>query len=99
MDTWNTPTVHSRQPVTYKLMESIGPWEAQDDMETADREWKLFTIDFHDRHTWRSGVSPVMCAASQLPRRGPLMWMLPLYLHINQNSGDDVIMFYRNSFP
>ena len=30
-----------------------------------------------------------MCVASQLPGRGPLMWMLPLYLHLNKKSGDD----------
>ena len=43
----------------------------------------------YDRHTWRSGVRSVMQAASQLPGRGPLMWMVPLYLHINQKSNDD----------
>ena len=30
-----------------------------------------------------------MHAASQLSGRGPLMWMLPLYLHINQKSDYD----------
>ena len=35
------------------------------------REWKLSAIDFHDRHTWRSGVRSAMCAARQLPGRGP----------------------------
>ena len=35
------------------------------------REWKLSATDPHDRHTWRSGVRSAMCAASQLPRRGP----------------------------
>ena len=28
------------------------------------REWKLFAINPHDRHTWRSGVRSAMCAAS-----------------------------------
>ena len=32
------------------------------------REWKL---NPHDRCTWRSGVRSAMCAASQLPGRGP----------------------------
>ena len=34
-----------------------------------------------------------MRAASQL-EGGPLVWMLPLYLHVNQNSDydDDIIM-------
>ena len=31
------------------------------------REWKLSAIDPHDRDIWRSA----MCAASQLPERGP----------------------------
>ena len=35
------------------------------------REWKLSTIDPHDRHTWRSGVRSAMRAAGQLSRRGP----------------------------
>ena len=41
------------------------------------REWKLSAIDPHDRHTWRSGERSAMCAASQLPGRGTLMWMCP----------------------
>ena len=55
------------------------------------REWKLSAIDFHERHTLRSGVRSAMLAASQLPGRGPgpLMWMLPLYLHVNKKSDDD----------
>ena len=51
------------------------------------REWKLSAIDPDDRHTWRSGVRSAMRAASQLPGRGPLMWMLSLYLHVNKKSG------------
>ena len=35
------------------------------------REWKLSTINPHDRHTWRSGVRSAMRAASQLSGRGP----------------------------
>ena len=34
--------------------------------------------------TWRSGVRSAMCAASQLPGRGPLLWIWPLYLHVNK---------------
>ena len=30
-----------------------------------------------------------MRAASQLPERGPLMWMMPLHLHVNQKSDYD----------
>ena len=56
------------------------------------REWKLSAINPHDRRTWRSGVRSAMCAASQLSGRGPLMLMLPLYLHVNQTSDYDMMM-------
>ena len=35
------------------------------------REWKLSVINPHERNMWRSGVRSAMCAASQLPGRGP----------------------------
>ena len=35
------------------------------------RGWKLSAIDPHDRDTWRSSVRYAICAASQLPGRGP----------------------------
>ena len=53
------------------------------------RKWKLSAIDPHDRDTWRSGARSAMHAASQLLGRGPLLWILPLYLHVNQKSDDD----------
>ena len=53
------------------------------------REWKLSAINPHDRDTWRSGVRSAMRAASQLSGRGPLLWIWPLYLHVNQKSDDD----------
>ena len=34
-------------------------------------EWKLTTVDPQERSTWRPGVRSAMCAANQLPRRGP----------------------------
>ena len=37
------------------------------------REWKLSAIHSHDRDTWRSGVRSAMCAARQLPGRGPIV--------------------------
>ena len=37
MEMWNAPMVHSRQPFTHRLKESMG-LEAQDNMEAADRE-------------------------------------------------------------
>ena len=36
-----------------------------------------------------------MCAASQLPGTGPLMWMMPLHLHVNQKSDYDMMMIYN----
>ena len=35
------------------------------------REWKLMKVDPQERSTWRSGVRSAMCAASQLPKKGP----------------------------
>ena len=46
------------------------------------REWKLTTVDPQERSTWRSGVRSAMRAASQLPGKGPLTWMMPL--HVNE---------------
>ena len=75
MDMWNAPTVQSRQPLTYRLMESVGlggPRSTWKQLTERDRrEWKLSAIDPHDRDTWRSGVRSAMRAASQLPGRGP----------------------------
>ena len=49
---------------------------------------KLTTIDPQERSTWRSGVRSAMHAASQLPGRGPLMWMMPLHLNQISDYGD-----------
>ena len=54
------------------------------------REWKLTTVDPQERSTWRSGVRSAVCV--QLARfleRGPLMWTMPLHLHVNQKSDND----------
>ena len=37
MDMWNPPMLQLRQPLTYRLRESVG-LGGQDDMEAADRE-------------------------------------------------------------
>ena len=37
MDTWNAPTVQSRQLLTYRFWKAWA-WEAQNDLEAADRE-------------------------------------------------------------
>ena len=74
MDTWNAPTVQSRQP-DIQVNGKRGPgrpkmtWKQL--TERDHREWKLSAIDPHDRDTWRSGVRSAMRAASQLPGRGP----------------------------
>ena len=61
------------------------------------RERKLYAINPHDRHTWRSGVRSAMHAQVSYLEGGPLMWMLPLYLHVNQKSDyDDMIWSFFN---
>ena len=67
--------VQSRQPLTYRLMESVGlggpkmTWKQLTERDC--REWKLSAINPHDRRTWRSSVRSAMRAASQLYGRGP----------------------------
>ena len=52
------------------------------------REWKPSAIDPHNRHTWRSGVRSA--CSKPATWRGPLIRLLPLYLHVNKKSdGDD----------
>ena len=57
--------------------------------ETKCRKWKLSAIDPHDRHTWSSGVRSACVQQASYLEGGPLMWMLPLFLHVNQKSDDD----------
>ena len=47
------------------------------------REWKLLAINPHDRHV------EIWCEICL--EGGPLMWMLPLYLHANQKSDYDIL--------
>ena len=54
-------------------------------MEKDCCEWKLTTVYPQERSTWRSGERSAMRAASQFLERRPLMWMMPLHLHVNQN--------------
>ena len=86
--------VQSRQPLIYRLMESVGgpgrpkmTWKQLTERDR--RQWKLTAIDPHDRDTWKSGVNlPCVQQASCL-EAGPLMWIWPLYLHVNKKSDDD----------
>ena len=87
MDMWNAPMVQSRQPLTYRLRESMGlggpRWHGSSwQRGIVERESSQLFYP-HDRHTWRSAIG----AASQ--EGGPLMWLLLLYLHINQKSVND----------
>ena len=74
MDMWNAPMVQSRQPLTYRLMESVGlggpRWHGKS-WQRGIAEWKLSAINPHDRHTLRFVVRSAMRAASQLSGRGP----------------------------
>ena len=66
--------------------------------QPTEREWKLSAINPHDRQTWRSGVrSPCVQQARPL-ERGPLMWMLPLYQHVNQKSDYDDMIWRAEQF-
>ena len=74
MDMWNAPMVQSRQPLTYRLMESVGlggqRWHGSS-CQRGIAESGSLAIDPHDRHTWRSGVRSAIRAVNQLPVRGP----------------------------
>ena len=90
MDMWNTPMVQSRQPLTYRLMESVGPqggprWKQL--TESDCREWRLSTlmINIPGNLMW---VLACVQQATYL-EGGPLMWMLTKNLHVNQKSDDD----------
>ena len=90
MDMWNAPMVQLRQPLTYKLMESMalgGPkWHGSSwqtgIVESGSSRLSTLMIDVPGVLVWDL---PCMRQASYL-EGGPLMWMLPLYLHFNQKS-------------
>ena len=46
------------------------------------------------RSTWRSGVRS-MCAASSYLEGGPLMWMMPLHLHVNKKNPIMMMALYE----
>ena len=64
------------------------------------REWKLTTVDPQERCTWRSGVRSAMWQLASYLEGGPLMWMMPLHLHVNQKSDydDDNYTLYALNF-
>ena len=51
-------------------------------MENNCHEWKLGTVDSLERNTRKSGVRSAIRAASQLHGGDPLIWMMPLPLHV-----------------
>ena len=93
MDMWNAPMVQSRQPLTYRLMESMGlggpRWHGSSWQRgiagTGSSRLSTLMIDIPGDLVWDL---PRVQQASYL-EGGPPMWMLPLYLHINQKSDDD----------
>ena len=95
MDMWNAPMVQSRQPLTYRLMESMGlggtKWHGSSwqrgIVESGSSRPSTLMIDVPGDLVWDL---PCMQQASYL-EGGPLMWMLPLYLHINKKSDYDMI--------
>ena len=90
MDMWNAPVVQSRQPLTYRLMESVGlggpKWHGSSWQrgiaESGSSRLSTLMIDVPGDLVWDL---PCVQQASYL-EGGPVMWMLPLYLHVNQKS-------------
>ena len=94
MDMWNAPMVQSRQPLTYRLMESVGlggpKWHGSSWQrgiaDSGSSRLSTLMIDVPGDLVWDL---PCVQQASYL-EGGPLMWMLPLYLHVNQKSDYDM---------
>ena len=88
MDKWNAPMVQSRQPLTYRLIESMGlggprwhgnSWQ-RGIAESGSSRPSALMIDIPGDLVWDM---PCVQQASYL-EGGLLVWMLPLYLHVNQ---------------
>ena len=86
MDTWNTPMVQSRQTLTYRLLESVGlggprwlgsSWQ-RGGAESGSSQLSTLMIET----SADLGNLAWVQQASYL-EGGPLLWILPLYLHIN----------------
>ena len=96
IDMWNAPMVQSRQPFTYRLRESVGlggprwhgsSWQRGIGDSGSPRLTTLIEICWD--LVWDL---PCVQQASYL-EGDPLMWMLSLYLHVNQKSDyDDMII-------
>ena len=97
MDMWNAPTVQSRQPLTYRLMESVGlggprwlgsSWQ-RGIAESGSSQLSTLMIETPGDLVWDL---PCVQQASCL-EGGPLLWIWPLYLHVNQKPNDDDIIY------
>ena len=94
MDMWNALMVQSRQPLTYRLMESMGlggpRWHGKSWQrgiaESGSSRPSALMIDIPGDLVWDL---PCLQQDSYL-EGGPLVWMLPLYLHVNQKSDYDM---------
>ena len=96
LDMWNAPMMQSKQPLTCRLMESVGlggpkwhgsSWQ-EGIAESGSSRLSTLMIDIPGDLVWDL---PCVQQASYL-EGGPLMWMLPLYLHVNQKSDYDIMM-------
>ena len=93
IDTWNAPMVQSRQPLTYRLMESMGlggprwrgsSWQ-RGIAENGSSQLSTLMIETPGDLVWDlPSVQQASCLEG-----GPLLWIWPLYLHVNQKSDDD----------
>ena len=59
--------------------------------------WKQLTE--RDRRMWKLSLSTLMIETPGDLEGGPLLWILPLYLHANQKSDDDDEFAYRGANP
>ena len=99
MDMWNAPMVQSRQPFAYRLRESVGlrgpRWHGSSWQcgiaESGSSRLSTHMIEIRGDLVWDL---PRVQQASYL-EGSPLMWMLPLYLHVNQKSDYDDDMTYN----
>ena len=83
--------VQSEQHVVYRLMAGGPKLTWKKPMEKDCSEWKLKTVDPQERSTWR-----LLCVQLANYLEGsPLMWMIPLYLHVNQKSNYEMMMILQ----
>ena len=94
MDMWNAPIVQSKQALTYRLMERVdlgglrwhgNSWQ-RGIAESGSSRPSTLMIDIPGDLVWDL---PCVQQASYL-EGGPLVWMLPLYLHVNKKSHYDI---------